>query len=379
MLATEAGIDAALSAHGFEAGGHRIRLVLGNSSDPSNGTESWQSCSSIGTKYATESEVVGAIGPLTDGCAIGVVPAFAQRGIAIVSPTATAPVFTHLAKLILSGGFCSVGQLNRLSLAGCEPSDFYPRGIRDYAHVMATDDIQGAGAAALFAQFGAKRVFLLSPYGSDAWIVAPFRSEARVLGLRVVGVAEPNVYRPTARTLRRQARAVVASGAEGLYLAGDAEADPAGRDAGLAPFLTAIRKAGFRGFVVGSFWMPNGLLVQRAPRAAEGMYYTSTRLPLAALPPAASALAMHLKLKGRYALDAVYGAAAADVLLDAIAASDGTRAGVRAALFRVRDTGLLGSFRIDANGDVVPAKIAILRVVSGGLAYKQTMTVGGAG
>ena len=99
-------------------------------------------------------------------------------------------------------------------------------------------------------------------------------------------------------------------------------------------------------------------------------------MPLAALPAAASALAWRLKLQGRYALDAVYGAAAADVLLDAIAASDGTRAGVRAALLRVRDRGLLGSFRIDANGDIVPAKVAILRIVRGSFVYKETVTVG---
>lgn len=372
VLAIDAGIEAALAARGHRAGGHRVSLVRGDSSDPNNGTEDVQSCPAIGARYAGEARIVAAIGPLTDGCAMGVVPALAQRGIALVSPTATAPVFTHETS---SRHFCSFSQ-DRPSLDGCRPADFYPRGVRNYAHVLATVDRQGPAAAALFARLGVKRVYLLAAYGLDAWMADSFRREARQLGIRVVGYGKPDVYRPSRAEIERQARAVVSSGANGLYLLSDQEADPAGRDAGLPPFLAAIRRSGFAGTIVGSFWTTNGLLVQRAPRAAEGMYYTSMRLPLVALPTQASALAARLKLRGRYAVDAIYGAAAADVLLDAVADSDGTRAGVRAALFRVRDRGLLGSIRIDANGDVVPARVAILRVVKASLVYRGTVTVG---
>jgi hypothetical protein len=64
---------------------------------------------------------------------------------------------------------------------------------------------------------------------------------------------------------------------------------------------------------------------------------------------------------------AVYAAQAADVLLDAIARSDGTRASVNAQLFhtRVRD-GLIGSFTIDAVGDPRPTPVTIVQVEHGG-------------
>jgi ABC-type branched-subunit amino acid transport system substrate-binding protein len=376
VRAITAGIAAALAAHDYRAGGRRVTLIEGSSSDPSMGTESFLSCPDIAAKYVGNDAVVGVVGPLTDECAIGIVPALAQRGIAVVSPTASAPIFTHQVWRSAAGG-CSVGQRNRLSLAGCEPEDFYPRGVRNFAHVVATVDEQGPAAAALFARLGVSRVFALVPFGYDGWMLPPFRREARRLGVHIVGVGKPSVDRPSRAAIQGQARAVVRSGADGLYLVGDEEADPVGRNAGLPPFLAAIRRAGFRGIVVASFWKPNGLLLQRAPRAAQGMYYTSTRLPLTALPVQASALAARLKLSGRYAIDAIYGAAAAEVLLDAIAASDGTRAGVRAALFRTRDRGTLGSIEIDGNGDVVPARVAILRVSGESLIYRGTVTVGG--
>jgi ABC-type branched-subunit amino acid transport system substrate-binding protein len=61
---------------------------------------------------------------------------------------------------------------------------------------------------------------------------------------------------------------------------------------------------------------------------------------------------------------AVYAAQATDVLLSAIAHSDGTRASVIEELFatQVRD-GLLGSFGFDENGDITESPVTILRVV----------------
>jgi ABC-type branched-subunit amino acid transport system substrate-binding protein len=50
-------------------------------------------------------------------------------------------------------------------------------------------------------------------------------------------------------------------------------------------------------------------------------------------------------------------------VLAAIARSDGTRASVLEAMRRTRVTdGILGSFRFDRNGDITPAKVAVLRV-----------------
>jgi ABC-type branched-subunit amino acid transport system substrate-binding protein len=58
---------------------------------------------------------------------------------------------------------------------------------------------------------------------------------------------------------------------------------------------------------------------------------------------------------------------ASEVLLDAIARSDGTRPSVLRELTRARVTGgILGSFGFDARGDITERPVTILRVVGGG-------------
>ncbi len=74
-------------------------------------------------------------------------------------------------------------------------------------------------------------------------------------------------------------------------------------------------------------------------------------------------------------LGSMEGAPAADVLLDARAASDGTRTSVTAAMrrARVRD-GLLGTFSFDAAGDMTLKRIFIHRIRRGELIYVRTVT-----
>jgi hypothetical protein len=58
---------------------------------------------------------------------------------------------------------------------------------------------------------------------------------------------------------------------------------------------------------------------------------------------------------------AILGGQAARVMLDAIASSDGTRAGVIAEVFKTKiNNGLIGSFEINKNGDITGAKGAAL-------------------
>jgi len=61
-----------------------------------------------------------------------------------------------------------------------------------------------------------------------------------------------------------------------------------------------------------------------------------------------------------------YGAQAADVLLDAIARSDGTRASLTRALFRTRvRRGLIGSFSFTPTGDTTAGSVTMIRVEHG--------------
>jgi ABC-type branched-subunit amino acid transport system substrate-binding protein len=62
----------------------------------------------------------------------------------------------------------------------------------------------------------------------------------------------------------------------------------------------------------------------------------------------------------------VHVAQAADALLDAIAASDGSRASVTDAMMTLHvHDGIIGDFRFDSNGDVSPPLVSVYRVTNG--------------
>ncbi len=75
-------------------------------------------------------------------------------------------------------------------------------------------------------------------------------------------------------------------------------------------------------------------------------------------------------------LGASYGAQAADILLDAIARSDGTRASVTS---EVRSTdirnGILGDIAFDPKGDLVEAPITVLRMAGGKFVVDRVVVV----
>ncbi len=65
----------------------------------------------------------------------------------------------------------------------------------------------------------------------------------------------------------------------------------------------------------------------------------------------------YAKIKGQLPPYSVYQAQAAQIMLGAIARSDGTRLSVVREMFRTNiKNGIMGSFRFDRNGDIVPNK-----------------------
>ena len=89
----------------------------------------------------------------------------------------------------------------------------------------------------------------------------------------------------------------------------------------------------------------------------EGLRVTDYGVTPEALAPAARRFLRSVGApEGEDFAEVAQGAQAAEVLLDAIARSDGTRAGVVEELFDTRVTGgILGSFSFDRYGDITPA------------------------
>ena len=99
--------------------------------------------------------------------------------------------------------------------------------------------------------------------------------------------------------------------------------------------------------------------------AARGMYLSVAGVPIDAFKGAAAEYAQQLQegpLAGK-AIDpyAIYGAQSAQIVLDAIEASDGSRSDVIAKMFETQvEDGLLGDFGFNENGDPTNASGAVV-------------------
>jgi ABC-type branched-subunit amino acid transport system substrate-binding protein len=105
--------------------------------------------------------------------------------------------------------------------------------------------------------------------------------------------------------------------------------------------------------------------VERAGAAARGLYLTFTDVPAGAREQGAEArrVARDLGTLDAPVAHQLPAAQVTEVVLDAIARSDGTRASVLEELRATEvEDGILGDFRLDRNGDITPAQMPVFRV-----------------
>ncbi|MBA2346978.1 MAG: ABC transporter substrate-binding protein, partial [Solirubrobacterales bacterium] len=181
---------------------------------------------------------------------------------------------------------------------------------------------------------------------------------------------------PGARGYAGLAARVAASGAEAVFLGGLLDTNAAQLVRDLRRALPAdVDLLGPDGLT------PLPLLVERAGSAARGVFVSLPGLVTEELPPRGEAFVR--RFAGTRAGDeiepsAVYAAQAADVVLDAIGRSDGSRASVLAELFRTRVRGgILGDFGFDARGDITESPITVLRVARAGTSRRTASVEGG--
>jgi branched-chain amino acid transport system substrate-binding protein len=302
-------IKLTVKERGFRAGSHSVGYVVCDDSGPA-GSWSGKRCRRNARAAARNEAVVGVIGTLDSGCARAELPVLAAAKIALVSPLNTAPDLTR----------SRAATVVRLS---------------------ARDDVQAAAAARFLRLEGVRSVAAFSDGSerNDAYRSAFVRS-ARALGLRTV----------------------VRGGADAAYVAGDLSAKSRAE-------LVAARKLARGGPVVLSAgYGPAAQLAAEVGTLAEGMFLAVAGVPVERLGAAGDRFVTRFESAIGTAPHpyAVYAAQAAQVLLDAIAASNGTRASVaRAALSRRIASGLVGPVSFDANGDLKQAPVTIFRVQGG--------------
>jgi branched-chain amino acid transport system substrate-binding protein len=231
--------------------------------------------------------------------------------------------------------------------------------VRHFATLASGDDLAGTADAMLADALGLRSAYVLDAGdGSlDVIVADSFRHAARRLGIRIAG---ETTYDPEARSFAAVADRVARSGADHVVLAADIFE-------GADRLLKALRaRLGDDVTLIGGSWgfVPLSEVLKRAGRAARGLYLSTIDepAPLRGASAAGRQLARELGTDRPrpYVLEA---AQATELVLDAIARSDGSRESVLRALrgSEVRD-GILGTFRLDANGDRTPARVTILRV-----------------
>ena len=123
-------------------------------------------------------------------------------------------------------------------------------------------------------------------------------------------------------------------------------------------------------------WANGPMVFDALGPAARNIHFTYPGVPLERLGPEGRRFVAEFRATqpGRVTADAVYAAQATDLLLDAIANSDGSRSSVTQALLATKvENGLIGDVRFDANGDIRPRPYSVSRVTP------QTGTVPGVG
>ena len=342
-----------LARRGFRAGRYRVGYQSCDDSTVqiSQATESpWTpaTCRRSGRTYSDATKVLGVIGPYHSGCASFLIPGLgrARDGpLALISGSATALGLTR------GGPGAQQG----------EPQRYYPTGTRNFARVVAADHVQGAAAVVTAKRTGVKRLFVLDdaePYGIG--LATTVRRAADSVGIVVAG---SGTWRYPPRDYRRLARRIARSGADGVFLGGY------GFLAG-GKLLRDLRSILGRRV---ELLAPDGFsefrdVVQRAGAAAEGLVVSVAGPPVDGLPASGRRFARAFEdaIGGSADPYSITTAQATDVLLDAIAASDGTRASVTEELLKVRvRNGLLGSFRFDANGDMTAPAVTMYRIEQG--------------
>jgi branched-chain amino acid transport system substrate-binding protein len=345
-----ASIRLELENRGWKAGDYNIAYQ--QCDDATAQAAKWDStkCSANGNAYAANDSVIGVIGTFNSGCAQIIAPLLNQApdgGIAMISPANTFVCLTAAAP----------------SCEASEPDKYYPSGTRNYVRVVANDAYQGAAVAEFAQAQGVKNIYILNDKESYGLGVATnFRDAAEHLG---IGVAGFDAWDPKASSYESTMNKIKGTGADAVFLGGLIDENGAqvikDKVAVLGPNDGDVKLFAPDGFTTQA-------TIDEAGGAAAGMYMSVAGVPIDQFAAPAQEFVDQL-LAGPLAgkpIDpyAIYGAQSAQVLLDAIAASDGSRADVIAKLFETSvEDGLLGTFTFNENGDPQAEEGAAVSIV----------------
>jgi len=302
---------------GGKAGKYSVTLKTYDDSTAAKGAWDDAACAKNATDHVANTNEVAVMGTYNSGCAQIQVPTLNNDSSGPMLMVSHANTYPGLTKAWATG----------------DPDKYYPTGTRNYARVITTDDYQGQGAAAFaFNDLKTKKAFVLNDnqvYGLG--VAKAFADSAKKLGIEIVGEQAWDAKQPNYTALYQ---GVKASGADLVYLGGIYDNN------GGQLIKDKVAVLGKNDGAVKLF-APDGFTgypdMVKLPESA-GMYLTFAGLTQDQLVKAGGAgVKLFDAYKAKYGKDPdgsypLYGVAAVQVILAAIAASDGTRKGVNAAV-----------------------------------------------
>jgi branched-chain amino acid transport system substrate-binding protein len=337
----------ALAQAGWKAGSYKIGFQQCDDSTAQTGGWDTAKCATNAHLYANNKSVIAVLGTFNSGCAKIIVPVANRAGpLLMVSPANTNPGITKK---------WDVG----------EPQKYYPTGVRNYARVVATDDIQGPADALWSKSLGFKKVYVLNDKQTYGFGVAKtYVAAAKKLGITVVA---NEGWDAKASSYEALATRIKASGAQAVFLGGIACNNGAKLMQDIKSVDPKIQ-----------LQMPDGFSDPNANgNVANGAYISVAGEPPKALTGAG---ADFVKSFGKQIGTtpnpySAYGAQAMDVALQAIAKGGGQRAATTKQVFGITITnGILGNFTINSTGDTNNLAITIYKQAGKNLNPVKTLT-----
>ena len=262
-----------------------------------------------------------------------------------------------------------------------EPEKYYPTGERNYFRVVTTDDNQGNAAAEFAKSIGVKRVYVLNDrqtYGIG--VARSFTSAAKALGLTLLSDGDAGTgWDDKAPNYEALFTKIKATKPDMVYVGGIFDLNGGQLVKDKVKYLGDNTKV--------KFMMPDGFTGYPdflALPEAQGAYLSFTGLSIDQFPKGGAAEKFQADYLAEYgeaptSSFSVYGAAAAQVMLAAIAASDGTRKGVYQAMKGIvipASESVVGTeLRFDENGDIISKDITILNVTDSKETFVQKITI----
>jgi branched-chain amino acid transport system substrate-binding protein len=336
-----------LQENNWKAGDYNVAYQDCDDSTAQAGKWDSGKCSQNASAYAQNEGVVAVIGTFNSGCAAIEIPVLNQApggGVLMVSPANTYGCLTE-------------------PCAGNEPEKYYPSGKRNYMRVAPSDPNQGAVQAQLMKEMGVKRLYILNDKEAYGLGVAKnVQGAAKANGITVVGFS---AYDPRSSNFEALFTRIKGTNPDAVFVGGLVDENSGqlinDKVAVLGPNAGAVKLFLPDGFATDAVFQPG----EGGTTQAKDAIFTVAGAPVDQFKGKGGQFAQKFQqqvLKGKpvdpYAILAVQ---AADVVLQAIANSDGSRASILEEAFKLKvDDGYIGGFEFNENGDVTGASGAVL-------------------